>query len=144
MRKGSLALIVFAATLVGCGGASPPVNGRQLCAPASAARRCPDGFTCASDNHCWRPGTEPRAGDAGFSDAPPAAPPDATLPQDAPPFEATPSRPLPSTARQVPGGQSSSSETYRAVWTAAPPPGTRVMQSETYRAVGGPLGATQR
>jgi len=47
------------ATLWGCGGASGPQNGVQQCAPAGTTPRCPGGYTCQSDNHCWKNGTGP-------------------------------------------------------------------------------------
>jgi hypothetical protein len=155
---------------VSCG-SSPPANGKQACAPAGVARRCPDGLVCQSDDHCWLPGTGPNGGTGGVigDDGGPGtgggggggggtgglfdaaagtggsgSTYDAALPRDAPPFEATPSRPLPSGYRQVPGGRTAESETYRVVKTAPPPPGSSHMQSERYRLVGGLVGATQR
>jgi hypothetical protein len=165
MRRVFVFSLLLAAT--GCGSPGTPDNGKQACAPAGSARRCPDGLECRTDNHCWRPGTGPTGNDDGGPDGDtgPVTPPldggppdsptdmavptqsieiDAALPREAPPFEVTPSRPLPSGNRQVPGGGTASSQTYRMVRTAAPPPGTNVQESQNYRMVGGLIGATQR
>jgi hypothetical protein len=146
-RTAILALLCLAS----CGGASGPPNGRQACAATSAGRRCPDGFECRSDNHCWQPGTGPGQADGGDGAAGDGAPIgeagrlyDAAVTRDAPPFEAVPSHSNPSGYRQVPGGTVSVSENYRLVRTLPLPPGSQVMQSENYRLVGGLVGATQK
>jgi hypothetical protein len=163
MRRAFMFSLLLAAA--GCGSPGTPDNGKQACAAAGSARRCPAGLECRADNHCWRPGTGPTGGDAAPTDldAAPVTPPpdggdagsppdvatqlqsiDVALPLEAPPFEVTPSRPLPSGNRQVPGGGTAASETYRMVRSVAPPPGTQVQESQNYRMVGGLVGATQR
>jgi hypothetical protein len=145
MRRISLVALLALGWAAGCGGTALPVNGQQACAPAGASRRCPEGFMCSPvDNRCWRNGTGPGDGGGADGGADGAVPDGGGALRDAAPFEATPSRPLPSGYRMVPGGQTSASETYRAVRSLPPPPGSKVMQSDRYRMVGGLLGATQK
>ncbi len=73
------------------------------------------------------------------------ATPDTDVKPDGPDvFEAHPSQPSPSGSRQVPGGHTAESATYRLVKTTAPPPGATIMQSQTYKLIGGIVGATQK
>jgi hypothetical protein len=143
----SVALVGMAGLLGPACGSTAPSNGKLACAPVGAARRCPEGFECRADDRCWQPGTGPgvvSTPDGGRADTGSTIGYDAALPQDAPVFVPMPSRPNPSGFRQVPGGQVSSSPTYRIVGTAPPPPGVRFMESKSYRLVGGIVGATQK
>jgi len=53
------AAVATLATLLGCGGNSGLKNGQQQCAPVGTSPRCPPGYTCQFDNHCWQDGTGP-------------------------------------------------------------------------------------
>jgi len=64
------AAVGMLATLLGCGGNSGPKSGSQLCAPAGTSPRCPAGYTCQFDDHCWLNGTAP-APDGSVTDAKP-------------------------------------------------------------------------
>ena len=46
----------------GCGYNNQPANHTQMCAAPTSAKRCPDNFHCASDNFCWKNGTDPDGG----------------------------------------------------------------------------------
>jgi hypothetical protein len=127
-------LLLGLVLLVGCG--RSPDDGKQLC--ASAPRRCPEGFACYPDGHCWRPPGP--GGEDGGSPGPVASRP----PLDAQPFQPMESRPGPAAYRQVAGGQQSASTHYRVVRSVPPPPGAGFAQSLHYRMVGGVVGATQR
>jgi hypothetical protein len=65
-------------------------------------------------------------------------------PREEPAFQPTESHPNPQGYRQVPGGQVSSSESYRAVRTVPPPPAAHLQQSERYRMIGGLVPARQK
>lgn len=69
LRVLALGAVVLTA---GCRYAARPANGTQRCAPGP--KRCPDGYTCASDDRCWSHGTVPGGGvpmtDARPSDSP--------------------------------------------------------------------------
>ncbi len=51
MRRAALALVLAACSTPDFG------NGQLRCAPASP--QCPDGYYCASDNHCWQQNSGP-------------------------------------------------------------------------------------
>jgi hypothetical protein len=68
-RRTSLALasavVALAAAVVALTGCTSPsyTSGRVQCAPGD---RCPDGFQCRADHHCWRDGTGPVEGNASL------------------------------------------------------------------------------
>src|SRR5262245_24709457 len=68
--KNTFLTFLFGSLLAGCGGGGPE-NGVQLCATSTETRRCPDGYVCQADNHCWVEGTGPDgSSDGGIQDAP--------------------------------------------------------------------------
>lgn len=56
--------LLLLAIVSGCQYKDQPRNGQQLCALPQAKLRCPEGYFCASDNHCWLVGTIPGPGPA--------------------------------------------------------------------------------
>jgi hypothetical protein len=68
-------------TLLGCSGASGPANGVQQCAPATSSPRCPSGYSCQSDNKCWKDGTGPADAAVGGRSSQGGAPSDARVNQ---------------------------------------------------------------
>ena len=59
---GSLVTAVCWLSLGACGYNNQPANHTQQCAPPTSTKRCPDNFHCATDNFCWKNGTDPDGG----------------------------------------------------------------------------------
>jgi hypothetical protein len=165
-----LALCIAGLVLAGCSFRPQPVSGQQGCAPAGG-KRCPDGYYCATDDHCWKSGEGPGGtpgDDGGLPDGGTTTPltdgsigpdmsvspggdggstsPEVALPVDRPPPpDLPPAVPAPSSRALATGATISESATYRAVRTLGQPPGSNAVRtSATYRSVGGVIGATQR
>src|SRR5688572_29420130 len=101
------------ASTSGCQYKDQPRNGEQLCALPPAKPRCPHGYFCASDNHCWLVGT---------------------IPGPEPAAAVSPSRAL------VPAGGPSSSSRYIMIKTTGRPATSGIRESGRHRLLGvGPL-----
>lgn len=65
--KRALCFSTWLAVLASCQISTEPSNGQQRCAPSG--KSCTDGFTCRSDNFCWKDGTGPDVLDGGAGNA---------------------------------------------------------------------------